>query len=422
MIKIPKEVNRILNKLTAAGHEAYCAGQCVAASYMGEEPQDWDLYTDCPQEQLRKLLPDGEALGGRVMRLDYTTEVISDDINTADAPEGVIVDLVTLRGSMEEQLRLYDFTAEAIAEHPQKSPVDPYGGRADIKNSILKPTGDIAAAFQNAPEKLLKAIRYVALYDFDLHKSVSDAIAAHAALLQNADKDEILYEFTLIINGNYAGKALKMIAGLGLLPGIIGEKTASAAGRRAEADYETLAENIHKIKHIPLRRQALLYLCFDKYYREAVEHLPYEDRDREYLLEAETLVQKIHFLGTDVDVKRFLNQYGWDKYNFIDKLSKAQVIVFDLSTQRIEGRQQILKLILDERQPIFAEDLAIDADDIIEAGITDDMERAEYLLHLLPDVVHQTPKYNDRKELLKLAAKFNKSKLSAALRGVKWLR
>lgn len=422
MIRIPKEINRIINKLTTAGYEVYCAGQCVMASYIGEEPQDWDLYTDCPQDEIRKLFPDGETVGKRVMRLDYTEEIISADLNVADSLEGIIADIVTMRGGIEEQIRGYDFTAETIAEHPQKSPVDPCGGRQDIKNLILKPAGNIEAAFRKAPEKLLKAIRYVSLYGFDLSRGLSETIGENASLLHEADKEEILYEFTLIINGKYAGKALKMVAGLGLLPGIIGEKTAAAAGKRAESDYETLTEHIDEIKHIPLRRQALLYLCFDKYYREAVDYLPYEERDREYLLEAKGLLQDIHFLGTDVAIKGFLNRCGWDKYNFIDKLSKAQAAVFDLSTQKIEGRDHILKIILAEKQPIFVEDLAIDADDIIEAGITDDAERAAYLLRLLPDVVHQEPKCNDRKELLKFAAKFNKSRFSAAFRGVKWLR
>ena len=62
------------------------------------------------------------------------------------------------------------------------------------------------------------------------------------------------------------------------------------------------------------------------------------------------------------------------------------------------------------------------ADDIIEAGITDDQQRAEYLLSLLPDVIHQKPGNNERKALLSYAKKFNKSKFRVAFRDVKWLR
>ena len=92
MIKRPKEINKIINQLSSAGYEVYCAGQCVMASYVGREPLDWDLYTDCPQDKLKELFPEGEAIGKRTMRLDYSREVISDDINVADYFEGVFAD------------------------------------------------------------------------------------------------------------------------------------------------------------------------------------------------------------------------------------------------------------------------------------------------------------------------------------------
>ena len=92
------------------------------------------------------------------------------------------------------------------------------------------------------------------------------------------------------------------------------------------------------------------------------------------------------------------------------------------SDQRAVGRDAVLKQVLMERQPIFAEDLRIDADDIIEAGITDDPERADELWHMLPDVVHENPALNDREKLLNYAKKFHKSKFRATFRQVKWLR
>ena len=206
-----------------------------------------------------------------------------------------------------------------------------------------------------------------------------------------------------------------------MLPAIVG-KEAAVVSRRGAQDYETLADNIDKIKQIPLRRLALFYLCFGRNCRTAVEYLPHEEQDREYLTDAETQINKLHFLSTEESLKNYIYHNGWDKYNFMDKLSKAQAIVYDLNTSRIEGRNYILDTVMREKQPIFIEDLAIDADDIIEAGITDDQQRAEYLLSLLPDVIHQKPGNNERKALLSYAKKFNKSKFRVAFRDVKWLR
>ncbi len=422
MITRPKEINKIINQLTTAGYEVYCAGQCVTASYVGQEPLDWDLYTDCPQEKLRELFPDGEALGARTTRLDYSTEIISDDINVADYFEGVIADIVTLQGSIEDQIKIYDLTVEAIAEHPQKTPVDPYGGREDIKAMLLKPVPEAEAAYQKNPERMLKAIKYVSLYNFDLHKSMAELLAKNAHLLLQADKDEVLYEYTQIIGGEHAGKALKMMADLGMLPGVVGEKAVSSAGKRAVKEFEILVENIDKTKQIPLRRMALVAMCFGKHYNTAIKYLPHDEEDMDMLIDADKFSQELHFAGKDVLLKQFIYKHGWDKFHFYDKLSKAQVIVFDYNDAKIEGREYLLKIIAAERQPIFEEDLAIDVNDIMEAGITDDAERAQYLLSLLPAVVHQKPLKNERKELLKLATQYNKSKLKANLRGIEWLR
>lgn len=417
MIKKPREINKIMTKLTNSGYDVYCAGQCVTAAYLGDQPQDWDLYTNCPQDKLRTLFPEGEPLGNRVTRIDYAEAVESDK----DEAEEIIADIVTIEGSIEDQLAVYDLTIEAIAEHPQKPVVDLYNGREDIKALILKPVGDITEAIKKEPIKILKALNYVASYNFDLHKELYEVISANAEYLMNADKEDILYEFTDIINGKFAGKALKMIVGLNLLQAIVGKETA-AISRRGAQEYETLAENIDKIQQVPLRRLALFYLCFGKQCKTAVEYLPHEEADRELLAEADVQLTNLHFLSTEEPLKKYLYHNGWDKYNFMDKLSKAQAKVYDLNTMRIEGRNYLLEVVLKEKQPIFIEDLAIDADDIIEAGITDDIERAEYLLSLLPDVIHQKPKYNERKALLNYAKKFNKSKLRVALRDVKWLR
>lgn len=422
MFKRPTDINNIINTIDKAGYDVYFAGQCVTAGELGLDPQDWDLYTDCPQDKIRELFPDAQALGSRTSRLDYTTFVEYDDLNIQDAYEGVVADIVTLASTMEDQLKVYDFTCEAIAEHPHKQTIDPYDGLKDIRKKLVRPSGDFDAAIKKNPIKIMHALRYVGLYGFDLTKELSEIIAANAAELKKADKEELLYEFSQTINGDHAGKFLKMLKGLGLITAIVGDEGPSS-DRREHNDYDILSDNIDRIKHIPLRRMGLFYLCFERHHKKAVTYLPHEELDMEYLLDSKKYLPKLYFSANDTNLKRFIYKCGsWDKYNFMDKLAKAQVIVYDYNDQRIIGRDAVLKQILLERQPIFAEDLRIDADDIIEAGITDDPERAEELLNMLPDVVHENPALNDREKLLKFAKKFHKSKFRAAFREVKWLR
>ena len=44
-IELPKGAALILDKLHAAGYEAYVVGGCVRDSLLGKEPKDWDICT-----------------------------------------------------------------------------------------------------------------------------------------------------------------------------------------------------------------------------------------------------------------------------------------------------------------------------------------------------------------------------------------
>ena len=155
---------------------------------------------------------------------------------------------------------------------------------------------------------------------------------------------------------------------------------------------------------------------------EVLYYLPQEEESLDYLEDAKRLCPKLHFCRNDEALKDFISKFGWGKYNFYDKLLKAQNIVFELDNQQQVARDAIIKLILQQKQPIFVEDMVIDADDIIEAGITDDPDRAEHLLELLLTPVHRDMENNQRDKLLKYARAFNKSRLRRTFRDVTWLR
>ena len=419
MIKRPDEINEIIKKFDRIGKDVVYAGQCVTGSVMGEQPLDWDLYTECSQEQIREMFPDGEPIGKRTTRLDYTEFVESQHVNEADHFDGVIADLITLQGPIEEQLAIYDFTCEATGEHSNGSAVDPYGGRKDMKQRLLKPVGDIDAKIKKHPELVWKVLRYVGLYGFDLNRV--EAIKANKELIGIVDKELILNEFTIAITGPYAGKFLKMLKGLDLLEAIIGPEGKSSVPRERK-EYDKLSENIGKTKPIPLRRMGLFYLVFDKNYKKALHYLPQEEETLDYLEEAKRLCPKLYFCKNEEQLKDFIASMGWKKYNFYDKMLKAQNIVYELDNMQQFARDEIIKVILHQHQPIFIEDMVIDADDIIEAGITDDPERAQYLLELLLTPLHTDVSNNERDKLLKFARAFNKSRLRRTFRDVKWVR
>lgn len=421
MIKRPDAVAEIIKKFDRTGYDVICAGECVIGAMMGDSPLDWDMYTECSTSKVMEMFPEGELIGKRTVRLDHTSFVESTNVNEADHFDGVVADIITLDGPLDKQLEIYDFTCEATGEHSNGSAADPLGGRNDIKQKLLKSVGDFKTKVKKDPTIMWKALRYVGIYGFDLSREVFDTIQANRERAIIIDKEIILDEFMTAMVGNHAGKFLKMLKGLNLLEAIVGQGGTSAMPREKK-DFKDLCENIDKTKKIINRRLGLFYLVFDKNYKKALHYLPHDEEVLDYLEDAKRLCPKLYFCKNEEMIKNFIAKFGWKKYHFYDRLLKAQNIVYELNNQQQLARDEILKVIIREKQPIFMSDLLIDADDIIEAGITEDKERAEYLMELLLSPVHKDRRNNDRDKLLKLARGFNKSRLKRTFKDVNWLR
>ena len=73
------------------------------------------------------------------------------------------------------------------------------------------------------------------------------------------------------------------------------------------------------------------------------------------------------------------------------------------------------------REPIFEDELAIDGNDLMEAGICKTPEDAAKMLTMLVEEMHVHPRKNTRTDLLDLAKKYKTFKFLAWTRGTHWI-
>ena len=52
-MRIPQDVQYIISRLRAGGHEAYAVGGCVRDALLGREPNDWDVTTSALPEEMK---------------------------------------------------------------------------------------------------------------------------------------------------------------------------------------------------------------------------------------------------------------------------------------------------------------------------------------------------------------------------------
>jgi tRNA nucleotidyltransferase (CCA-adding enzyme) len=432
MIKLPKEVNHIMKTLENKQFKVYAVGDCVRDSLMGLSPSDWDLATNARLEDLKKIFPNAKVISEKksVIRMDFTADEedqdgIIVDIATfrkgVDSLGGKLSDEVVFADTIEEDLECRDFTINAIADNPSGSIVDPYEGRADIKAKLIRTIGDPAIRFAEDPIRMLRGVRIAAEYNFDLHKTTFEAMVQLGHTLSKAGPDRIREEFCRLISGSYAGKGLRMLEAGNLMEAIVG-KEAMVLNRSQIGTFHGLCDNIHKTMDVTLRRLGLFYLCFGKKKGlKAIQILHYDNITMQHLTDALTLLDDIYFVRTFATFKKFLAKYGMERYEYLHSLSKAQRIVYELTEARIIARNEVMKELLYSGDPIFIEDLAVNAEDLIQAGIPKGPKVGEMLL-MLTDVVHRRPRENTKEVLLAYAKKFSKSKWAAKTRNVHWIK
>jgi hypothetical protein len=163
-------------------------------------------------------------------------------------------------------------------------------------------------------------------------------------------------------------------------------------------------------------------LCFEKKAAlEAVKFLKFDSKIVAKVKDALEHIEPMNFLATKFELKQFIASIGPERYKYLEDVSKAQRIVYDLHVNKILSRFYLLEEIKDKGEPIFIEDLKIDANDIIENKIVED-EKVDELLHMLLDLTHNDPRQNTKKALLNHARKYANNKFKAAFRKVKWMR
>lgn len=439
LVKLPKEVGRIMGALQQEGFEAYVAGECISDFITGNKPVGWDVLTSARLEDMKRIFPEAEVFSEKfeVLRFEFIKE-IKDKDGDVEGESGIIVDLATYRGgikydqgrltdasyvsTVEEDLACRDFTVNAIAESQNKL-IDPYNGREDIKNKLIRTVGDAEACFREDPLRMLKAVRMAAELDFDLHQSAYQAIVANHRLLDTAAMTRIRDEFTAILSAPAAGKGLSMLLDTGLISDIIGQDVVDRLSKREMQDLTILSKNIDRIQRVEDRRLGLFFSCIDKKkIRGAIDRLSFEEPTHQHMIDVINDMPKLYFTVNKPALKKFIYQRGMERYEFLLSMEKAQRIVFEYDSEtKIKSKMYMLEEIRHFGEPIFPDELKIDENDLIAAGICTE-ENAENMLRMLTEEIHTHPRKNTREELLKLAKLYSKNKLAAKLRGIHWTK
>lgn len=214
-IRIPSETAAVLRRLRSAGFAAYAVGGCVRDSLLGQTPQDWDICTAARPEEVLSCFSDCRTVltGVRYGTVTVLWEERPFEITTfrgesgySDArhPDGVTF-LSELRGDLARR----DFTVNAMAADADGTVIDPFGGREDLRQGILRCVGVPERRFSEDALRILRGLRFAARLDLCVEEQTAQAMLALRERLRLVAPERLHKELDGLLCGAAASRILR---------------------------------------------------------------------------------------------------------------------------------------------------------------------------------------------------------------------
>ncbi len=184
---IPGPVVDLCRRLRAHNKRGWVVGGCVRDLLRGAPAKDWDVATDARPEEVQRIfervIPTGIQHGTVTVLLrgvPYEVTTLRGDGAYAD---GRRPEAVTFLDDITEDLARRDFTINAVALEPlERHIVDPFGGREDLANRVLRAVGEPSRRFQEDGLRILRGARFAATLAFSVERRTLSAMGERASL------------------------------------------------------------------------------------------------------------------------------------------------------------------------------------------------------------------------------------------------
>ena len=117
-------------------------------------------------------------------------------------------DEVRFVDDVREDLARRDLTINAMAYHPTKGLLDPFGGQADLARGVIRAVGDPYVRFDEDALRVLRAVRFSVRLGFAIDPATQGAVVARAGLLREVAQERVGQELDAILASGKAGTAL----------------------------------------------------------------------------------------------------------------------------------------------------------------------------------------------------------------------
>ncbi|HEL1650161.1 CCA tRNA nucleotidyltransferase [Streptococcus suis] len=208
-----QEALPILEKIKAAGYEAYFVGGSVRDAILGRPIHDVDIATSSYPQETKQIFSRTIDVGiehGTVLVLEGKKEY---EITTFRTEEEYVdfrrPSQVSFVRSLEEDLKRRDFTVNAFALDEEAQIVDLFDGLTDLENRTLRAVGIPAERFNEDALRIMRGFRFAATLDFEIEPTTFTAMVETAPLLEKISVERSFIEFDKLLMADFWRKGLR---------------------------------------------------------------------------------------------------------------------------------------------------------------------------------------------------------------------
>lgn len=437
-IIIPEKVKYVLSVLEEAGYESYIVGGSVRDSVSGRKPSDYDVATDArPKEVMTlfsgdKVIDTGSKHGTvTVVHNSNSVEVTTFRKDSAYS-DGRHPDEVIFSQNIVDDLSRRDFTMNAMAYNEKEGLIDPFGGKKDIDNKLIRTVGNPMDRFREDALRILRALRFSSFLGFEIEEKTRKAIFdCKEDILGRVSMERIQKELEGILVGDDVERVLRDYVEI---IGVVIPEVLPMVGFDQRTPFHIYDVWEHTIRVVagmpadPVSRLAGLFHdigkppCFiqgedgtghffghpevsHKMTDEIMRRLKFDNKTREDVM---TIV-KWHDLRPAVTVKAVRKVimkvtpelFGkWVAIKYADNGAQAP----DLADRRvgIHGVEELGYELMESEEALSLKTLRVNGRDIMSLGVSEGPEVGRIMSELLNDVLEENIE-NEREQLLKRA-------------------
>lgn len=251
-------VRALLDDVARIVSPVYLVGGSVRDALLGQMPRDYDFATPLHPDEVEKAVrahdlrayTAGKRFGTIGFRLGgHEVEVTT--FRTETYAIGSRKPSVAFVREITHDLSRRDFTINAIAQRSDGKLIDPFGGRADLRQKVIRAVGRPSDRFREDPLRMLRAARFAAQLGFSVDPETERRALTRSNRILEVSKERWVQELDKLLISPHSDIGLQVLARTRLLNFTLPE-LAIQVGWDQDSPYHDLPLWEHTIQTVQL--------------------------------------------------------------------------------------------------------------------------------------------------------------------------